>query len=131
MQAGRGFSWETYHDALPGCVGSGLHQVPRIQDLPRQGDHRRLQKRRTAAGGFEEKAVAFLERSPSIGAGNSTRCQFATIGSRAAVRRVHSVKCGRLQFWKRYGNPLTLTDEGRSLNLLPHAGPGLILKPKA
>ena len=58
VQAGRGFSWETYHDALPGCVGSGLHQVPRIQDVPRQGDHRRLQKRRTATGEFEEEAVA-------------------------------------------------------------------------
>jgi hypothetical protein len=29
-QAGRGFSREAYHDALPGCIGSGLHQVPRI-----------------------------------------------------------------------------------------------------
>ena len=58
MQAGRLFSWETYHDALPGCVGRGLHQVPRIQDVPRQGDHRRLQKRRTATGEFEEEAVA-------------------------------------------------------------------------
>lgn len=58
VQAGRGISWEIYHDALPGCVGSGLHQVPRIQDLPRQGDHRRLQKRRTAAGGLKEKAVS-------------------------------------------------------------------------
>jgi hypothetical protein len=53
----RGFSWESYHDALPGCVGSGLHQVPRIQGLPRQGDHRRLQKRRTAASGLKEEAV--------------------------------------------------------------------------
>ena len=68
VQAGRGFSWETYHDALPGCVGSGLHQVPRIQDLPRQGDHRRLQKRRTAASGLKEKAVnagcSFCESRP-------------------------------------------------------------------
>ena len=57
MQAGRGFAWETSHDALPGCVGSGLQQVPGIQHLPRQGDHRRLQKRRTAACGLKEKAV--------------------------------------------------------------------------
>jgi hypothetical protein len=55
--AGRGFSRETYHDALPGCVGSGLHQMSHIQHLPRQGDHRRLQKRRAAAGALKEKAV--------------------------------------------------------------------------
>jgi hypothetical protein len=29
-KAGQEFAWETYHDALPGCIGSGLHQVPRI-----------------------------------------------------------------------------------------------------
>jgi len=48
---------ETYHDALPGCIGNGLHQVPRIQGLPRQGDHWRLQERRATVNGLEEKAV--------------------------------------------------------------------------
>ena len=49
-QVGRGIAWETHHDALPRCVSSGLHQVSRIQGLPGQGAHRRLQERRTAAG---------------------------------------------------------------------------------
>ena len=55
----------------------------------------------------------------------------ALISEWSKLNYVHSVKCGRLPFWKRCRNPLTLTDEGRSLDLLPHAGPGLILKPKA
>ncbi|MEX0960257.1 MAG: hypothetical protein WDZ63_13315, partial [Burkholderiales bacterium] len=44
--------------------------MPRIQNLPRQGDHRRLQKRRTAAGGLKEKAVnagcSFRESRPLL-----------------------------------------------------------------
>ena len=57
VQAGRVTVWEPHHDALPGCIGSRLHQVPRIRHLPRQGDHRGLQERRAAAGGFNEEAV--------------------------------------------------------------------------
>ena len=33
-------------------------------------------------------------------------------------------ECGRLHCWQRCRNPLTSTDEGRSLDLLPHAGLG-------
>ena len=78
-----------------------------------------------------EKSVAFLERSPSIGTVHLDAMVVRDNREWAAVRRVHSVQCGRLQFWKRCRNPLTLTDEGRPLDLLPHAGPGSILKPKA
>jgi hypothetical protein len=36
-QVGRGIAWETHHDALPGCVGSGLHQCPVFKVCPAKG----------------------------------------------------------------------------------------------
>lgn len=51
------FFREINHDPVPDCAGGDLPQVRHIQCLPCQGDHWRLQERRTATGGCQEKTL--------------------------------------------------------------------------